>query len=91
MTEPDNEAVTTEQAAPPVILGDGELCVFDPDYFDPEVEATGVLAIQHSVERGTWVLIGRGGDGSPYTRKWESVEIEPEAASRPRGRLRPVN
>jgi hypothetical protein len=68
-------------------IHDGDLLVMDPEYLDRTCEAQGVLAIQHSIERGSWVLIGRGGDGEPYTQVWERIGDEPSTAKR----LRPVS
>ena len=76
-------------SAAPVMLADGDLAVLDADYLDTSLEAVGVLAIMHSTERGQWVLIGRGGEGEPYTQTWERIGADADA--KPRGKLKPVN
>lgn len=76
MTEPD----ITE-----VCIGDGECWIGDPDFMDLENRVEGVLALQYTVERGLWALVGRDTDGR-YAQTWEPVG---EAAKG--GKLRPVN
>ena len=75
------------EAERPLLMGDGDFMVLDPDYLDPACEAVGVLAILHSLDRGQWVLMGRGGEGEPYTQTWEAVGAEAKNGKR----LRPVN
>jgi hypothetical protein len=77
----------TEEGERPFLLSDGECMVFDAEYLDPETESVGVLAVQFSLDRGLWVLMGRGGDGEPYTQSWEAIGTESRAGKR----LRPVN
>jgi hypothetical protein len=94
MTDPENEdggEFNIEVTPPlPVMLNDGDFAVLDADYLDVSLESQGVLAILHSLERGQWVLIGRGGDGEPYTQTWERIGADTDAA-KPRGKLKPVN
>ena len=69
----------------PFLLSDGDCMVLDPEYLDAEAQAVGVLAIQWSVDRGLWALVGRGGGDEPYTQAWE-----PSGAVGSGKRLRPV-
>ena len=61
--------------------------VFDPDYVDLSAEATGVLAIQWTVERGLWALIGSYDEAGKYSQGW----VEVGRSQEPRAKLRPVN
>lgn len=72
------KATVAEEAEQPFIVGDGDLWVRDPDYLDPENQAQGALAAMNSVERGQWVLLGSGGDGTdrPYTQTWQRIGPE---------------
>lgn len=73
----------------PFVLSDGDCMVFDTEYLDTETESVGVLAVQFSVDRGLWALIGRGGDGEPYTQTWEAIGADVKVG-KPSARLRPV-
>lgn len=70
----------------PFSLNDGDCCIFDPEYMDPETESVGALAVQWSIEKGLWVLIGSHDDGGRYSQEWREV-----GASRTGAKLRPVN
>lgn len=78
--------MTDAEAESPFLLGDGECMVFDAEYLDPAAEAVGVLAVQWSVDRGMWALIGSHDDAGKYSQGW--VEV---GRASPRAKLRPVN
>lgn len=72
-TEPEEEIEELEGSPETRVgLADGDFVVLDPDYLDPRGEAQGVLALLHSIERGQWVLIGKG-EGDGYSQEWVAV------------------
>lgn len=83
-TEPEPEE---DPGAVPYQLADGDFLALDPDFLDTSLKICGVLAIQHTVASGPWVLIGEG-DGDAYRQVWKPVGEQQGA--KPARNLKPV-